>query len=75
MRYLDGFLPHGCDLLVQWPSDDRYRDESALHQLFKPYRKNGEWFDIPEQVLRYIIKAETIEDALARSQQVMGRHA
>ena len=53
-------LQTGCPYLLQllkyWPSPDAPTEEDEIHSLLEPYRHRGEWFKLPDDILKKLLK-------------------
>lgn len=47
-------LPFPYELCFAHRVPNMYYEESDLHETFKDFRKNGEWFDLPASAVSYI---------------------
>lgn len=43
-----------AEIVYAFPTDNMRRDELKLHRVFKHYRKDGEWFELPVEAVELI---------------------
>ena len=55
MNFFRVQLPFKFDLVLTFPVADMYRAESLLHDLCSPLRVNGEWFELSNEHVNYLI--------------------
>lgn len=56
-----GCVPMQVELLHVIRSEDAFALERHLHHRFVQYRVSGEWFNLPDEVLRELLAAESME--------------
>ncbi len=53
--------PVPLTVIKQWECADAYEAERRLHKKYVEFKTSGEWFAMPEVILRELLRAQAIE--------------
>jgi len=56
--------PHPLKIIKAWNCKDAKRKEKLLHEKYKEFRKSGEWFYLPEAVVKQLLTAKSLDSFL-----------
>lgn len=73
LRQIQSTCPIRLEIINFWKINNTYHYEKFLHKRYKQYRVHGEWFALPADELIFLSKANDIEEALKRANELEKR--